>query len=64
MIPDMAILFEAATVSNGAKGVLFTAELAQSKLGLININIIAKVSSDAVLRLSVFNFTNSPVGLL
>jgi hypothetical protein len=44
--------------------VSFTAELAQIKLGLIIINIIAKVKVDAAVRLREFNFTDSPVRLL
>src|SRR5687767_6572242 len=61
-ILDIAIALRAASASDGEKGVLFSAELAQIKPGLIIINIIAKVKIDAALRLSVFNFTNSPVG--
>jgi len=65
MIPDIAMALEAAIVFfNGVCGVLFAAELAQTMLGLININMIAKVNSDAALRLSLLNFTNSPVPLL
>jgi len=64
MIPDIAIFLAAAIVFNGAWGALFSAELARTKMGLTNINIIAKVNNDAALRLSVLNFTNSPVRLL
>jgi len=57
MSPDIAILLEASTVFNGARGVLFTAALAQIKLGLTNINIIANVNMDAAMRLDLLDIT-------
>jgi len=62
MIPDIAICLEAASGFEG--GVSFAAELAQIKLGLNIINIIAKVKVDAAVRLRELNFTDSPVRLL
>ena len=64
MILDIAIALRADSVLNGATGVLLSIELAQSKPGLSNINIIAKVKIDAEPRLRLLKFTNSPIGVL
>ena len=63
MIPDIAIAREAAIAFKGAWGMLFSTEFARARMGLTSINMMANINSDAVLRPSVFNFTNSPLRL-